>query len=537
MQKLFIVLLAWLYPLVLCAKPINLDSLLNELDKHIENKSMYFSKKVEKINNYQNEYQHAIKGNNFAKSYETAKTLCTEYESFNYDSAYKYINSAKEYALKLNDPTRIAYSQIKLSFILLSSGLFTESLDSLKNLRIRSLPDSLKIEYYAVIARTYYDLADYNKDLHFADIYKKKGNLYLDTALLITPKNSSQYWWLESLQRMKKNDYAGARQAFDYWLKHYKLDYHQLAIAASSLGYLYQLENDTDDAIHYLVKAAIADLESSTKETVALRNLADIMFKMGETKAAYRYIKLALDDATFYNARHRKIEIASILPIIEGERMSSIEGQRKKLMNYSIIITALSLLVFMFTYIIFKQLKKINKVKLILQNTNEQLQTINTNLLESNKIKEEYIGYFFNINSEFIEKMDAFQKTVSRKLVSRQYDDLMNIIKSNDLKKERENLYTNFDKIFLKIFPHFIEEFNQLFKEEDRIVLENDELLNGDLRIYALMRLGIKDNEKIAKFLNYSVNTIYSYKTKIKNKTIVPRDNFEERVMQIRAVQ
>jgi DNA-binding NarL/FixJ family response regulator len=104
------------------------------------------------------------------------------------------------------------------------------------------------------------------------------------------------------------------------------------------------------------------------------------------------------------------------------------------------------------------------------------------------------------------------------------------------LQNERQNLYKNFDKIFLKLFPHFIEEFNKLFKAEDYMVLEHGELLNTDLRIYALIRLGITDSEKIAKFLDYSVNTIYTYKTKLKQKTIVSRDKFEDYVMAIKAL-
>jgi hypothetical protein len=131
-------------------------------------------------------------------------------------------------------------------------------------------------------------------------------------------------------------------------------------------------------------------------------------------------------------------------------------------------------------------------------------------------------------NSEYIEKMETFRKTVYRKITSRQFDDLADMMKSSDVKKERESLFHNFDKIFLKLFPHFVDEFNSFFREEDRIILKSDELLNPDLRIFALMRLGITDNEKIARFLNYSVNTIYTYKTKIKNKVQGQRDLFEE---------
>lgn len=332
---------------------------------------------------------------------------------------------------------------------------------------------------------------------------------------------------------MKIPDWRGARYAFEYWMQNHELPRHHYAIATSSLGYIYSVTGNIDKAVEFLTKAAIADIKTATKETVALRNLANILFQQGEKKKAYRYIIMALDDATYYNARHRKIEIATILPIIEGERLAVVEGQKIKLIGYILALIILSVLVFVFLVVIYRQLGKINKVKLILQETNQHLNLINKNLVEANKIKEEYIGYFFNINSEFIEKIDAFQKNIYRKVVSRQYDDVLSILKSTDLKRERENLYQNFDEIFLKLFPNFVTEFNHLLAEEDHIVLKKDELLTPELRIFALMRLGIRDNEKIARFLNYSVNTIYTYKAKIKSKTIF-RERFEEKLMSIR---
>lgn len=510
----------------------SVDSLLSELELTIKNKETYFKQKTLKINKLKDSLLN-LKIENHQAEFDINLKLFNEYESFLYDSAYKYVERMRHSAYRLNNPVLIATSKIKLGFVLLSSGLFKEALDSLISLRIKNLPDSVKREYYAVVARTYFDLADYDNDLHFSQQYKRIGNLYLDTAIGYTRKNSSKYWSYESLRRMKSPGMKGAQEAFEYWMANYKLNDHQFAIAASSLGYIYSLNNQREKAVELLTRAAIADIRSSTKETVALRNLSNLLFQQGDTKTAYRYIKMALDDATFYNARHRKIEIATILPIIEGERLSTVEAQKKKLERYIIAISILSVLIIVSLLIIVKQLNKLRKVRRILQNTNMHLQAMNKNLSEANKIKEEYIGYFFSINSEYIDKIDALQKSIHRKIVARQFDDLDGIVKNSDLKKERENLFINFDKIFIKLFPNFVEEFNKLFRDEDKVVLKKDEILNPDLRIYALMRLGIKDNEKIARFLNYSVTTIYTYKTKLKSKSIL-KDQFEEKVMEIR---
>jgi hypothetical protein len=161
------------------------------------------------------------------------------------------------------------------------------------------------------------------------------------------------------------------------------------------------------------------------------------------------------------------------------------------------------------------------------------LQEVNSKLSEANKIKEEYIGYFFNINSEFFLKISRFKRSIEKKINDRKLDDVRALVNGINVNQEKEELLKSFDKVFLKLFPNFVKEFNSLFKEEDQIKLKDNEFLNTDLRIYALIRMGITDNEKIANVLEYSVNTIYTYKAKIKHKSIVPKDEFDKRIMNI----
>ncbi|HNW49661.1 MAG TPA: DUF6377 domain-containing protein [Prolixibacteraceae bacterium] len=512
------------------------DKLLKELDDHLLKKQEYLSTKELRIQKLTADLNNAEIAGQTVKAYDLCNQLLDEYESFSYDSAFKYVSKVNALAVKLGIPDKIYLSKVKMGFSLLSSGLFKEAIDTLKSIRSVQLPENIRKEYFNVFARTYYDLADYDSDDFFAANYRKTGTCYLDSAILLMDSSSSEYWAAMGLRRMKTGDLEGSADAFNFLISKFDISDHTYAIATSSLGYLYSLLGRQDESIDMLIHAAIADIISSTKETVALRNLAVHLYEKGDIKRAYNYIKIALADATEYNARHRKVEVGSVLPIIEGVRLTSVEKQRKQLLNYSFILSMLSIMVISFFVIIFFQNRKLTKVKQILQSTNNNLNEINNHLVEANKIKEEYIGYFFNINSEYIDKMEAFQKSIHRKLIAKQYNDLDSIIKNADLKKERENLFTNFDKIFLKLFPNFVPEFNKLFREEDRIIPANGELLTSDLRIFALIRLGITDNEKIAKFLNYSVNTIYTYKTKIKNKTIVDRDSFDKKIMEIRAI-
>jgi DNA-binding CsgD family transcriptional regulator len=153
--------------------------------------------------------------------------------------------------------------------------------------------------------------------------------------------------------------------------------------------------------------------------------------------------------------------------------------------------------------------------------------------LEANKIKEEYLGYYFSIDTEFMTRMEKLLYTIERKLVDRKWDEIKLMLKTVDFKKEKDDLLTNFDKTFIKLFPDFVDQFNTLFSPEDRFVLKKDQLLNTELRIFALIRMGITDNEKIAEILNYSINTIYSYKTKMRNKAIIPKDDFDKKITEI----
>ena len=170
------------------------------------------------------------------------------------------------------------------------------------------------------------------------------------------------------------------------------------------------------------------------------------------------------------------------------------------------------------------------------QAANQRLVEANNKLSEANKIKEEYIGYFFNADSESFDKIGQFKKALEQKIAYRKWDDVITLVNNTNPKKEKEELLRNFDKVFLKLFPDFTQRFNDMFRDEDKIQLKDNELLNTDIRIFALIRMGIHENEKIARILEYSVNTINTYKTRIKNKSIVPNEEFEQRIMEIRTI-
>ena len=254
--------------------------LLKELEQCIINKVVYQAQKQERILHLVEELQTAAGNKNL--TLEIYEKLFSEYKSYVYDSAFKYVTKINELADETGDPERINRARIMMGFTLLSSGLFKESLDILNSIRCDPADSSARKEYYSIIARTYYDLADYDNDEHFATVYRRAGNLYLDSAIHLLNDKTPGYWSAIGLRKMKSGDLKGSSDAFNYLISKYALPDHELAIATSSLGYVYAQMGRNNEAIDMLIKAAIADFKSSTKETVALRNLAVHLYNKGD---------------------------------------------------------------------------------------------------------------------------------------------------------------------------------------------------------------------------------------------------------------
>ncbi|UEG49080.1 DUF6377 domain-containing protein [Ferruginibacter lapsinanis] len=552
---------------VVCFSQSTANYSFTELDNTIENAAKYDKVITKSINDLQAKIRSLAK-DDLLSEYELSHQLYNYYKVYKYDSAYEYACRCQRIAYKLNDPKKIAYSSITLSFTLLSSGLFKETADSLRVININGLDDSIKTEYYALRARYYYDLADYAKDNYYTLTYNKIGGNYLDSALALYPKTSFSYLYYKGLKDIRLGNMAEAKDNFTKLVASSGLSEHEFALTASTLSDIYIQSGSIDSAISLLINAAIADIKSSTKETSAMYNLAQLLYKKGDIKKASQFIEYAINDASFYGARQRKVQLIAILPLIEAEKINQVESQKKVLIGYSVVMTILLIAVIFLAYTVYKQVAKLKLAQKIiseahqkeheinqqlaetnkklsemhvkeqeineaLAESNDKLSDANHKLSEANKIKEEYIGYFFNANSEFFNRIERFKRSIEQKVMDRKLDEIKFLVNQINLRKEKEDLLKNFDKAFLKLFPHFVEEFNMLFKPEDRIQLKDGEILNTDLRIFALIRMGINDMGKISQILEYSVNTINTYKTKIKNKSIVQNDEFVDKIMQI----
>lgn len=286
-----------------------------------------------------------------------------------------------------------------------------------------------------------------------------------------------------------------------------------------------------------------------------MQALASLLFETGDVEKAYFCIKSSMEDAMFCNARLRTHEVSQIFPIIDTAYQENINKKKAELQIFLFSVTLLSLFLLLAIIYVYLQMRKVARIrgKLIetnsrlldlndnLQSTiaklnkaNSELNVVNDELSEANKIKEAYIGHFLDLCSTYINKLEKFQNTLNKKASDKKLDELYKMLKSKEMiERELKELYENFDKIFLHLYPNFIEEFNALLLPEEHFTLKTNELLNAELRIFALIRLGITDSSKIASFLHYSANTIYSYRTRVRNKAAVPRDEFEDLVMKI----
>jgi hypothetical protein len=327
---------------------------------------------------------------------------------------------------------------------------------------------------------------------------------------------------------MKEKKWEKAKIKFKTLLEKPNLTPKARAIGASSLAYVYLNLGKINESVKYFADAAIDDIKSSNKETVALRNISNILFNEKISKKAYDYLKIALEEAEFYNARHRKIEIAEILPIIEKERLELLISEKERLVLLNLISVLLIVVVVFFTTITLVQLKKLKRTKKIVDSTVKKLKKVNFQLKETNKIKEDYIGYFFNVSSEYIDKLEKLHTDISAKVSLKKFTEISGILNRVGVKNERKLLFRQFDRVFLEIFPNFIKDYNLLFEKRNRTAIDSKDLLNSELRIFGLIRLGISDNDKIARFLDLSITTVYTYKTKAKSRSIEESTFFDD---------
>lgn len=508
-----------------------LGVLLKRLDQSISKRKYYESQKLKRISMLKKQLTEPQTTN---KAFDLTRHLFDEYASYQYDSAHTYANKLIRIARQSGNADHIVEGQCDVVFCLLSAGLFNEASDTFDAIDISGTTTKGKIKYYQTASRLYYDMGDYCHAEPYQQMYFRKGEVYTDSLLLYIKPHTAQWLYAVGMKYMKDRKYGACIRMFNKLLAIPGLDRHTKAIVTSSLGWVVaSFQNDAQRAMEYLAMAAVYDNENATKETTALRVLASWLYKQGDIRRATNYVRLSLADANFYGARQRMIEVSEILPIIEQDHYKIVSRQRNVMAAAMAIAVMFVIALAIGLHYIRIQVLKLRQARKIVAERNLQLEKINAQLSEANKIKDVYIGKSFYINSEYINKVEKLYRTLDRKIAARQFSDLRSSLKESELVCDRKLMYADFDETFLKLFPTFIEQYNLLFDPENRREPETPKTLTTEMRIFALIRIGINDSEKIAKFLHYSVNTINTYKTRVKNKSWVSNETFEKKIMEI----
>ena len=341
-----------------------------------------------------------------------------------------------------------------------------------------------------------------------------------------TPADSAVYWYALASVDLRRMEYRRSIKYFEEALKDSRLTEHRKAVIYSSLAFLYRTTGDSNKALQYYIEAAVCDRRSSTYEAVALRMVAEMLFEQGEAELADKYIRIAMSDARRYGARHRQVSISQLLPIIEQTLSDKIH--RRTVVAYSLfgVVLLLLLLCVIGLGLLIRRNRTIRAAR-------KTIDDINRNLVVANKVKEDLLGTLLVGQSQYLSVVERYQQNVKTAAVERRYNDLMSIPKGVDAHLQRQTLNRRMDEMLLGIYPSFVEDFNAMLRSEERFVLKKEELLNTQMRIFALMRLGIVHNEVIAEILDYSVNTVYTYKTHTIARSDMDNDTFYAALMQI----
>lgn len=527
----------------------SLDSLLNVLDKTIKEADTYVQIKENKLHELK---KKARKTSPFSvERYNLNNDIYLEYKAYSSDSALHYLNENMLLARQLNDKERELKIQLELSYLLSSIGMYMEAADILNLIDRQTLPSSLLGYYYTCYEHVYFEAgAAQPRYKMFASRYAKLSHAYRDSIQVTLDPSSATYLWLRETQLREAGKYDEALEFSDRRLAEASFGTPQYALVAYQRFRLFESMGKKDEHLYYLVLSAISDVRSAIKEQSSLMVLAQELNSKGDLKRAYDYINFSWEISQFYKTRLRSWMNITPLSMINGNYQDIIKQQNRELLIYITCVALLALLLVIALIYIYRQMKALSIAKKGLQEVNERLFSLNeeleevnchlrsTNLelSESNLIKEAYIARFFKLCSVYVDRLQAYRKLVNKKLQRGQVAELLKMTHlSNDIVTvEVQELYANFDSAFLHLFPNFVESLNALLLPEEQIVLKPDELLNTELRIFALIRLGIKDSSQIAELLHYSVNTIYNYRSRVKTKARVSRDDFEDLVAKIR---
>lgn len=537
-----------------------LEEIFSKLDEMILRREEYREMKEERIRMLQKQFNNQV---SIEESFYVNKLFYEEFYVYNADSAMAYADKNLDIALQLKRKDWEYVWKINKSFLLSATGLLKEAEDELKSVPVKELSGDVLTDYYGQMVYLWSHFGQYtgSQSENVQRSYLDKERMYRDSVYSVVKPSHPLYLWYKGcyFQYQGEDEMRKVIPELTQVLDSASLETRYDAMNAYILGSIYRDLGDIDNYMKYLAYSSMADITSCNKDIASLEELGTFLFSLGDIDRAYSYINYCLQNALFYNNRVRIMGISGIIDQINGVYQEHMRQQGERVRSYLVIVSVLSvvlLLSIIYIYYKLRQLatsrsklremngelnrhvydlseaqKQLKEVNDKLQALNVELKDVNAQLRESNYVKEEYIGYVFSICSNYINKLDEYRKNINRKIKTNQIDEVKAMTDRPTMaQKELKEFYKNFDAIFLHVYPSFVSDFNELLLPEERIVLKEGELLNTELRIYALVRLGINDSVKIAEFLHCSPQTVYNNRLKVRNKAIVPKEQFAETV-------
>ena len=518
----------------LCCLPAagatQLDSLLNVLDAELNQRSAYLAQKEAQLQQLD---QQRAQATSLEEKFNVTLKKVAALESFSFTRASKEVSLLDSLARQLEDPKRIDLAQLKESFIFLSAGMFNEAIDSLRTIDLNNFSNRLKAEYYASLARCYIDLSDNYPSPAMVNRSRAQASVYLDSAIRHVAPDTIEFLSILGNKAVAEHNPEEGIRLYHQLRKRPDVTVRLMAKEHGGAGINYHLLNMHDSARIAIVKSAIADERTVTREAISLVRVARYAYEIGDYERSARYIKIGLENANFFDAQHRKIEVLEILPLIEEERQLLLRTQRRQFIIFSSLLSILLLLAIWLIRRTIHQNQELIERRKALLDTYQQLRENNTALRESERIKEQYIGYFFQTNTKFITAAKKVIDKAAKAIYAADFKEAKFQLKSFNAKQQNKQLLRDFDQVFLTLFPNFVLKFQALFPADQIWQDGEQEELSTEIRIFALMRLGIKNNDTISKILGYSVNTIYAYRSKVRGKSTLENDAFDQAVMNI----
>ena len=524
------------------------SKLYERLDSVIANRAEYNANKEKRLHDIKIGINYVNNATDKLRIYER---LVNEYTPYKYDSAMVYVQKAINLAKHIDSSEYYTQFQIIKARLLACRGFYIEAKEILGKLEIPPTNRQLNYLYNCSLSALYFNLNISTKNTEYCQRYYTLFQKYIDKAIEYCPKKDAQYYYMKGVQLYSKGTIHDISTCFNKAMSLSEPDSRLYAMSAYALSKTYDRNHQSEKQERYLLLAAISDIMASTNESLALQEVALSLYKNQDNLSkANEYINISLKDADTHSNLQRRMELYTNLHVI-------LSAYYEKLQKHSTwqdvaIISILGLMAVIVAAIVFvvrkNQLLKLkeNELKTLteqfsadnkaLQNSNKALQNSNDEFEYTNSKRESMANAFIMLCYQYIERLDSQRKLVIRKIKTNQQNELLSTLSSSKRSaEESQNFISQFDKIFLSLYPSFVKELNTLLTPDAQIQLKDDNELTPTLRVAALIRLGVTESAKIAGILSYSPQTIYNYRSTLKNSAI-DKENFEENLQKLCSV-